>query len=164
MKVLVFGASGSGKTFVSNALRANGVQVFDADEVAGLSSWYNREGHKVPAPSSAREAMSNGYAFMWSRKFLKHFLHEYPDVFLFGGAGNVFGVFDLFDKVYFLKVDPLLQKERLKSPLRNRPDMDRHGDEVVVWGAWLEEEAARRGIPFIDASMTPGEIFACMQR
>jgi len=164
MKVLVFGPSGAGKTYVSHALHQLGYNAFDADEVEGLSAWYDPSGRKVAPPKTAEEAFQNHYSFLWSRKFLKGFLQQYEDVFLFGGSGNTANLFDLFDKVFFLKVDPALQKERLLHASRKNPQMDIRLDEVVVWGAWLEEMAAKRNIPFIDASLTPVQILDAITR
>ncbi|TSJ43063.1 hypothetical protein FO440_02405 [Mucilaginibacter corticis] len=67
-------------------------------------------------------------------------------------------MFELFDKVYFLKIDPELQMERLKSPLRPNPLMGANDNGPVVWGAWLEQMAREKNIPFIDASKTPMQI------
>jgi adenylate kinase family enzyme len=102
MKILVFGPSGSGKTYIAHALRQAGINAFDANEIKGLSAWY-KQGKKVPAPSSADEALNEHYAFLWSKNFLEEFLAQFTEVYLFGGSGNLFDVIDLFDKVFFLK-------------------------------------------------------------
>ena len=162
MKVLVFGPSGAGKTYVSHALRAMGVNAFDDDDIKGLSSWYNKDGKKIPPPQTADEALSNHYSFLWSRKFLAGFLSQYSTVYIFGGSGNIFTMFDLFDAVYFLKVAPALQRERLLA--RGTPLMDMDENGLVVWGDWLEEQARERGIPFIDASQTPQQILAIISQ
>jgi adenylate kinase family enzyme len=159
MKVLIFGPSGSGKTFVSKMLKDEGINAFDGDDIAGLSAWYDRDGRKVAEPKTAGEAMANRYSFLWSKKFLAGFLERFSDVYIFGGSGNIANVFDLFDKVYFLKIDPELQKERLLNGSRPNPLMDKNEDSVVVWGEWLEEFAKKHNIPFIDASQTPQQIF-----
>src|SRR5437868_11182506 len=105
MKVLILGPSGSGKTYVSHALQKLGINAFD-DDIEGLSAWYDKHGKKVPEPKSADEAFANQYSFLWSKKFLAKFLSQFSEIYLFGGSGNVFNMLDLFDKVYFLKVDP----------------------------------------------------------
>lgn len=164
MKVLIIGPSGSGKTFVAKSLQRAGINAFDADNVEGLSNWYDKNGKKVEAPTTAGEAINNHYVFLWSRKFLADFLATFGDVYLFGGSGNASGMFDLFDKVYCLKIDPELQKERLRSPLRPAPLMDVNDDGLVIWGAWFEEMAKEKNIPFIAASKTPEQIYRIISR
>lgn len=159
MKVLVLGPSGSGKTYVSHVLQRAAVPAFDDSDIEGLSAWYDQHGTKVPPPQNAAEAMVGHYAFLWRKKVLARFLERFSDVYVFGGAGNIFSMLGLFHKVYFLKVTPELQKERLRSPSRENPEMDRNGDDTIVWGGWFEEEVKKRNIPFIDASLTPQQIF-----
>lgn len=164
MKILIFGPSGAGKTYVSHALANKGINAFDADEIDGLSAWYNKNGHKVPAPSTAREALTNQYSFVWDRRFLKEFLNKFTTVYIFGGSGNTFSVLDLFDRVFFLHVDPLLQQERLKHSSRPNPLMDKDEDGTVIWGEWLAKEAEKHGITFINAALSPDEIFSLLNQ
>lgn len=163
MKVLIFGPSASGKTYVSHALQRCGILAFDSDDLEGLSAWYDKSGRKVATPQTADEAFQNHYSFLWSRRYLANFLNRYADVYLFGGAGNVFNMLDLFDKAYFLKVDPSLQKERLLNASRKRPMMDANEKGLVTWGDWMETEAKNRNLPFIDGSLTPKEILTVIQ-
>lgn len=159
MKVLIFGPSGAGKSFVANAWKKQGINAFDDGEITDLSNWYDRNGKRVSIPATADEAMANGYAFLWSKKAMARFLALYPTVYVFGGSGNVSEVFDLFDQVYFLDIDPVLQLERLKSPLRPTPQLDSNAEGAIVWGQWLRELALAKGIPFIAANQTPEVIY-----
>lgn len=159
MKVLVLGPSGSGKTYVSKSLQKAGVNAFDDADIPGLSNWYDRNGRKVAEPKTAEEALNNHYSFLWSRKTMASFLSKYDDVYVFGGSGNVSRVFDLFDKVYFLKIDPKLQRQRLQSADRQTPDLDKNEDGIVIWGDWFEQLAIEHHIPFINADQTPDQIF-----
>lgn len=159
MKVLVFGPSGSGKTYIAKALQQSGINAFDDADIDGLSNWYDRDGRKVTGPATAAEAMEKQYAFLWSRKTMSKFINQYDEVYVFGGSGNIWSVFDLFDKVYFLKVDIELQKKRIMSPGRPTPLMDVNDEGIVTWGNWFEQMAAEKHIPFIDADQTPEQIF-----
>jgi hypothetical protein len=159
MKVLVFGPSGSGKTYVSRALRDMGINAFDDGDIDGLSNWYNMEGKKVPPPQTAEEVANNQYAFLWSKKFLARFTGQFTDVYIFGGSGNIANVFDLFDKVYFLKVTPELQRERILNGTRKDAALDTDENGIVIWGDWFEELAIQKNIPFVNADQTPQEIF-----
>jgi adenylate kinase family enzyme len=163
MKVLIFGPSGSGKTFISNTLKNSGVNAFDDGDIKDLSAWYDKNGNKVAEPKTANEALGNYYSFIWSKRILAEFLNKYSDVYIFGGSGNIFTMFDLFDKIYFLKVEPQIQKERILNSSQRNSQMDINEDGLVIWGGWLEEAAKKDNVPFIDASLTPKQIFAIIQ-
>jgi thymidylate kinase len=76
----------------------------------------------------------------------------------------MFHVFDLFDKVYFLKIDPQLQRERILNASDRNRNLDMNKGEIVIWGDWFEEAARKQNIPFIDASKTPQEIFEIISK
>jgi len=159
MKILVFGPSGSGKSYLASCLSQPGIPAYDADRIDGLSAWFSPSGAKFPAPLSAEEAISKSYSFLWSRKALNKFLYQHQRVFLFGGSGNVFNMIDLFDKAYFLKTDRELQLARIRNAERPMPGMDADENGAIIWGEWLEQAARERNIPFIDAAQTPQEIY-----
>ena len=160
MKVLILGPSGSGKTYISSQLRKQGINAVDADKIEGLSSWYDGAGNKVAYKDNADEEFLNNHLFLWDRKFLEDYLSKNPDVYLFGVSGNIFDMLDIFDKVYFLKVDPDIQKERLthesRENLMGKTDYQRRN--AVRWGKELEQKAKIAGIKFIDATLSPKEI------
>jgi dephospho-CoA kinase len=163
VKALIFGPSGSGKTYVSHSLSNSGINAFDGDDIKGLSEWYDKQGKKVAAPITANDAIANHYSFLWSRKFLANFLCQFKDVYLFGGCGNLFDMIDLFDKVFFLNVPAHIQIERLQGS-RKDSMMDFNKNELVIWGDWLEQEAKKRNVPFIDATLSPKDIFSIVTR
>ncbi|MCC8424876.1 hypothetical protein [Mucilaginibacter sp. UR6-11] len=140
-------------------MKSLGVNAFDDADIEGLSNWYDRDGKIVATPMTADETLNNHYTFLWSRKTLAKFIGQYTDIYVFGGSGNLPGVFDLFDRIYFLKVDPGLQRDRLLSPLRPTPLMDIKDGDFIIWGEWLEQLAKERNIPFINAAQTPVQIF-----
>jgi hypothetical protein len=159
MKILIFGPSGSGKTYISKAWKQRGINAYEDGDIKGLSSWYDKDGNKVAVPTTASEALNNSYSFLWSKRVLKKFLDAHPDVCIFGGSGNIFSVIDLFDKIYFLKIEPGIQKQRILCSSRETPLMDFDEQGMVIWGDWLETEARKRNILFIDATLSPCQIF-----
>ncbi|WP_214073652.1 hypothetical protein [Mucilaginibacter sp. dw_454] len=159
MKVLIFGPSGSGKTYITKVLQHAGINAYDDADIEGLSNWYDQNGRKVTAPATADEATAKHYSFLWSKKAMAGFIDQFDDVYVFGGSGNVWSVFDLFDKVYFLKIEPQLQRQRLMSPHRPTPLMDMNDEGFVIWGDWFEQMAKEKDIPFVDADQTPEQIF-----
>jgi len=160
MKVLIFGPSGSGKTYVSKAWKLKGINAYEDRDIKNLSSWYDKNGNKVVAPGTAHEALANHYSFLWSKRVLRRFLNAHQDAFVFGGSGNIFDVTNLFDRTFFLKIEVKIQKERILHSSRETPLMDFDEEDIVIWGDWIEEEAKKRNIPFIDATLSPDQIFA----
>ncbi len=162
MKVLIFGSSGSGKTYISLKLKKLGINAVDADLIKGLSSWYDGAGNKVAYKKDADEEFMNNHSFLWDRKFLEDYLSKNPDVYIFGASGNIFEMLELFDKVYFLKVDPDLQKERLLHETRENPmgNTEYQRENAVRWGQQLEQKANALGIELIDATLKPEEILS----
>ncbi|MAG59612.1 hypothetical protein CMO96_02365 [Candidatus Woesebacteria bacterium] len=79
---------------------------------------------------------------------------------MFGSSGNLFDMLKLFDKVFFLKINPELQKERLAHESReNSMGNTEYQREIAVeWGQGLEQKAKSLGIEFIDATRSPKEI------
>lgn len=165
MKVLVFGPSGTGKTYIPSKLRHLGVNTVDTDLIEGLSDWYLGK-EKAQYPEDADEKFFENHEFLWDKEFLKDYLNRNPDIYLFGSAGNIFEMLDLFDKVYFLKAEPNLIKERLAHQSRENP-MGRtefQRENAVIWGQQLEQKAKELGIEFIDATLTPEEIFKLIKQ
>lgn len=160
MNVLVFGPSGAGKTYVSTQLRAMNVHAVDADEIEGLSSWWDGAGNKVSYKEDADQEFLENHSFLWDRTFLEEYLHKNSGVIIFGAAGNVFDVIDLFDKAYFLKVQPEVQKKRLMHASRKNPmgNTEYQRENAVKWGRELEERAKKLNIPFVDATLSPQNI------
>jgi hypothetical protein len=133
MKVLVFGPSGSGKTYTARALNKLGINAFDDPDIEGLSNWYDQNGRKVAEPATADEAFDNNYSFLWSPRAMAGFISKFKDVYVFGGSGNIGSVFHLFDRIYFLKIDAEIQKERLLSRSLSTPT-DSNDEGLVIWG------------------------------
>jgi dephospho-CoA kinase len=160
MKILIFGPSGAGKTFVSSKLREQGIPAVDADMIDGLSSWFDEKGNKVAYPKDAGKEFLENHDFFWDREFLKEYLRQHETIYLFGGSGNIFEMLDLFDKVFFLKIDPKIQIERLKHPSRANPmgSTEYQRQLAVDWGQALEQQAQKRNVPMIDGNQTPAEI------
>lgn len=162
MKVLIFGASGSGKTYTSSNLKQLGINAVDADLIDGLSSWYDENGNKVKYPKDADKKFLDNHEFLWDKDFLSVYLNKQQDVYLFGLSGNIFKMIDLFDKAYFLKVDYELLKERLTHESRENPmgKTEYQRQAVIDYAKMLEEKSKELGIEFIDATtLKPEQIF-----
>lgn len=159
--ILIIGPSGSGKTFISKTLRADGINAPDGDLIEGLSDWFDGNGNPVPYPVDADKEFLDSHEFLWDRNFLKNYLQNQDDIYLFGMSGNVFDMLDLFDKVYFLKASPELLAERLRHESRENPmgRTDYQLQNALNWAKEIEEKANQLGIQILNAEQSPEEIF-----
>lgn len=160
MKILVIGPSGSGKTYISSKLRELKINAVDADLIDGLSNWYDGRGNKIEYPRDADKEFLDNHSFLWDREFLKKYLERNPDIYLFGSSGNMFEMLDLFDRVYFLKVEPSLLRERLTHESRENPMgiTEYQRENAVKWALEIEKKAKDLGVEFIDATLSPEQI------
>lgn len=162
MKVLIFGASGSGKTYCVETLAKEGHSVFDADTVNGLHGWYNAEGKKVNFPQNPTMDFFNNHNFRWNREFLKDFLSTKTNVFLFGLSGNIFEMLDLFDDVYFLNVPNNILEDRLQHESRENPTGNtlEQRKMIINYAKKMKNKCKKYPkIKFIDGTLSPQEIF-----
>lgn len=162
-KILIIGPSGSGKTYVSAYLRKQEINAPDADLIEGLANWFDGVGNIVKYPVDAGPEFFDNHQFRWDREFLKNYLEKTTsDTYLFGLAGNIFEMTDLFDKTYFLKAPPELLAERLRHESRENPmgQTDYQVQNALEYAKEKEEQAVAMRIPMIDATQTPEEIFA----
>lgn len=161
-KVLIIGPSGSGKTYTSAILRNIGVNAPDADLVEGLSDWFDGNGNIVKYPIDADKEFLDNHEFLWRKDFLRDFIDNNKEIYLFGMSGNVFDVIDLFDKVYFLKTSQDELAVRLRHDSRENPmgRTDYQLQNALRWAKEIEDKASELGIEMIDASQSPQEIWS----
>ena len=160
-RILVIGPSGSGKTYVSTMLHEKGINAVDADLLEGLSDWFDSDGEKVECPPDAGKEFLDTHRFLWSKEFLVKFLQDQTEIYLFGMAGNVFDMINLFDRVYFLKTQPKILAERLRRKSRENPmgKTEYQLKNALQYAKEIEGPAHKLGITMIDAEQTPESIF-----
>jgi len=160
-KILILGSSGSGKTHLSVVLKQRGLNAVDADEIRGLHGWYDGKGSKVVFPRDAGKEFFDNHSFLWNREALANYLKKTPNVYLFGMSGNAFDMIDLFDKVYFLDASENIIKKRLQHSSRANPmgKTTFQRKMAVEWAKLIRERARDLGLIFIDATLTPEEIY-----
>lgn len=160
MKVLVIGGPGAGKTYVSQELRMHGHNAVDADSVEGLSKWVNMKGDEVDFPELPDRRWLQTHRFILDRSTLKNFLVKNPSLYLFGVSHNIFEIMDLFDRTYYLDLDPRLVRKRMMGKERLNPlgKTDQQQQEVIEVIRELREKAESLGLKFIDSSLSPKEI------
>ncbi len=161
MKILVMGPSGAGKTYLTKELSRFGVNAVDSDDLLGLYAWYDCKKEKVPFPEDFSQDFLDNHQFLWDRFFLENFLKHNQNVYLFGMAGNVFEMLDLFEKVYFLKVPEDVIIKRLDHKSRENPmgKIEHQKRAVLEWSREIEEKADKLKVQKIDGTLTSIEIF-----
>lgn len=161
-KILIIGPSGSGKTHISAELKKSGVNAVDADLVPGLSGWFDKYGKEVEYPEDADKEFLDNHEFLWNKEFLKDYLEKQDKVYLFGLSGNVFSVTDLFDRIYFLKVEQKVLAENLRHESRENPmgRTDYQLENALKYAEEIEQKARESGVEVIDATgKSPARIF-----
>ncbi len=165
MKVLIFGPSGAGKTYLSKELQNLGLHTVDADTIDDLRSWYNGNGEKVAYPEDADATFLDNHLFLWDKTFLAKYLQKYDHIYMLGASGNVLEALHLFDKVFYLDVPSDVMNERLQHPSRENlmGKTEYQRNNAIAWGKELRQQAKELKIPFIDATLSPEEIFTILQ-
>ena len=166
-KILIIGPSGSGKTHISAELRRGWINAVDADLIPGLSGWFDKGGKEVEYPEDAGKDFLDNHEFLWNREFLKDYLKKQDEIYLFGLSGNVFSIIDLFDKIYFLKVELKVLAKNLRHVSRENPmgSADYQLKNALRYAKEIEQKAKEIGIKVIDATdKSPEQIFAEAKR
>lgn len=161
-KTLIIGPSGSGKTFISHELQKQNINAIDADLIFGLSDWFDKNGKKVKYPKDADKDFLDNHEFLWDRKFLEKFLSKHNNIYMFGLSGNVFNMIDLFDKVYFLNVQPEILTKNLRHESRRNPmgKTKYQLENALRYAKEIKNKANEIDIEFINiADESPMQIF-----
>jgi hypothetical protein len=167
--VLIAGPSGSGKTTLAEFFKQQGKNAIDVD-LSGVGTWIDSEKNQVTAPADLGKGI-NEWAedrkleWVWNGDKLKALLAKDEELFLFGGSGNMFDFIGLFDGLYYLKADKELVLSRLEMRLKSGKSYHEFGktqaqrDLILSGLEWGEEKARKAGFQFIDATLTPKQIF-----
>lgn len=161
-KILIIGPSGSGKTHISAELFKQGINAVDADLIPKLSGWFGKDGREVEYPEDADKEFLDNHEFLWDKEFLRGYLGKQEEVYLFGLSGNVFSVIDLFDRVFFIKVDPQVLARNLRHGSRENPmgRTDYQLDNALRYAQEIEQKARELGIKIVDVTnKSPARIF-----
>lgn len=153
-KILIIGSSGSGKTYISAELRRRGINAVDADLIPELSGWFDGNGNEVEYPKDADREFLDNHEFLWNKKFLKKYLDQQKEIYLFGLSGNIFSVIDLFDKIYFLDVRPDILRKNLRHKTRENPmgRTDYQLENALRYAEEIRQKAKESGVKLIDAT------------
>jgi shikimate kinase len=121
-RVLIVGPSGAGKTYITTHIRKVHHQyAIDADTLKQMCSWVDQDGNLSQFENSAGKQWLKTHHFVWNTSYLRNYLKKHKVIYLFGLSKNVFDTAFLFDKVYYLHVDPEIINAHLQSKSRKNP-------------------------------------------
>lgn len=136
-KYLITGRAGSGKSAVTEELRARRLPAFDTDKVPGLSSWQDvTTGEKVRLASNSYVDLQK-LQWIWDAQVLSRLLEEHADIFICGGADNDLSFNEEFDATFVLDVKPDVQIGRLSSRTNNS-----YGKDPRMFPVILKDQAS----------------------
>jgi hypothetical protein len=161
-RVLVVGLSATGKSYLAAYFKRKGKHSYDTDKLE-LSHWVDKRGHvaKYIHTKYHDEEYLSKYKWRWDKTKFKKLLKVYDEVYFFGSADNETEFYKYFDRVYFLKANKRLLSIRLKK----RGNKDHFGATeqqrrlIYSWIDHVEKRAKEEGLKFIDASLSPSQIF-----
>lgn len=161
-KILITGMPYSGKSYVSAFLKKKGENVMDADRIKGLGQWFDKNGNKVDFPVGADKEWLDTHDFLWDENFLRSWLDEQKStIYLFGLAANVLDVVDLFDKAYYLDMNPEVLKKRFAENERTNPmgHTEEQQETILRDLGGFAQKANKKGLIFVQADQSPEDIY-----
>lgn len=131
MKYLVIGISGSGKSSVREILSERGYNSHEIDE---LARWENDDGAPIQPPANPHKEMFEHNHWNVNKAELKDLLKTKDDIYVCGSPSNLNEIFDLFDRVFLLKISESTLRQRLSQ--RKNNDFGKHPEELVAILSW----------------------------
>lgn len=159
MKVLIAGASGSGKSTIGNLLSNKGYETIEIDK--GFADWVDKEtGQKVKYNPEGGKAWleKHDWKLNWA-KLNKRLDNSSAPVFICGITSDTLENLHLFDKIFLLEFQ---NNEQIRERLLNRDHtFGKHPDEVgdvLGWYRYFQEQTKAKGAITVDCSLPPEKI------
>lgn len=161
--IYVTGAPGSGKSTVKKELGSRGLEVYDIDDAELGGAHHKASGKRVTIPPAHDRAprwydeheWRVDYAAISSLKDKA----AHTTIIVCGVAPDDGGILDLFDKIFYLKLD----EDKLKKRIMTRTDNDygKNPNElmhIIERKKKLDARYANSNAVMIDAGLPAGEI------
>jgi hypothetical protein len=152
---LVTGNPGSGKSALAGELVRRGLAAIDPDDDPELAHWEDAAGRRVSGPPWPDRDWLGSHRWVWSRSRLQDILTRgAPPVFVCGIARNQDELWDLFDRVFLLRIDERTQEDRLAAyDVRHPPGRSEAGRQEIRQGrAVFEAQMLKAGAIPLDGT------------
>ena len=162
-QILLFGPSRSGKSYLTNEFTKMGLLAIDLEKVNNLIKWYSDKTGEMISKHKASTTPDwyKTHHFLINRKDTAEFLKAQPDCIILAHAWNILECLDLFDKIVYLYVPPE-ELDRRMQIIRSDHNGDGNKSSIAFMKQRHSErlkDAKRLGIPIIDATQTPEDIY-----
>ncbi len=157
MKYVITGVLGSGKSAIGRLLKDEGYKVIDVDYEPGLAEWVDKKtGEPIRSSKNNPPEWYETHDWVWNRDKLKQLLNDssHNSIFICGITSNQTENLDLFDKIFLLKANELVLRDRLA----NRGDQNIN--QVFDWQNSFEDEMIKHGAVVIDANKSLDEVYS----
>jgi hypothetical protein len=152
---LVTGNPGSGKSELARELIRRGVMAIDPDDDPELAHWEDAAGHEVTGPARPDGQWLRSHRWVWNRYRIEAVLSVHNRaVFVCGIARNQDDLWDLFDRVFLLRIDGSTQEARLAAhDAQHPPGRSEAGRREIRKGrAVFEAQMLRAGAIALDGT------------
>lgn len=169
LHIFVGGPPASGRTTLAKFFKEQGKNAFDGDLYIGM--WLDKNGKRLNAPQGIGRNVNkwaNQHRLTWTcdedkfNKLLKS--NKNKELYLF--AGPVPNHLDrFFDRLFWLYADKKLVLKRIRLRLKDKDSYHSFGgtkvqrEKIMSMVGPDNRDARKEGYEFVDASLTPKEIF-----
>jgi broad-specificity NMP kinase len=162
VKYLITGQAGSGKSSIAHELCRRGYAAYDTDSVPGATGFdYADSGLPVPAGTcEIRHPIDfQRFAWNWRLEILTDLLVSADDVFICAITSNTVEMRHLFDRVFVLRVETDVLRQRLCERTDNSfGKVPREAEAVIAHNRVIADEWKDRGAIVIDANQPLGSV------
>jgi len=160
--ILVTGVAGSGKSAVCDKLSQLGYKSYGIEDIDGLFTMVDKKTGEIinNHDNNNLESVKN-YDWVCDKNKLQQLISKNTRgvVFYCGTASNLDDLFFLFDKIFLLRADQEVLRERLSSRLSggfgHTPEVQ---EWVLSWKKWWEDHVYEKGAIVINANRNLQEI------
>lgn len=149
---LVTGRSGTGKSTLREEFSNRGLTTFDGDTYPNLAGWVIKATGESTDVDLNEPIDLERIGWYWNREVLASMVKQHPNALLCGSADNQLELFDMFDGVFVLTLDPEVQRQRILK--RTSHDYGKHPDMqdlVLAEQKEFARQAVQAGAVQIDA-------------